>query len=76
MQRLQETAELFNLPPSEYAKAVLYRDLGVFTEPLDQRRRMWKRKRRAEEAERTVFDEEPEDELTAGRGRSNIHGDR
>jgi hypothetical protein len=48
-QRLKEHALLFNLPASEYAKAVLYSDLEVFNEPLDQRRRSWKRKRAAEE---------------------------
>jgi len=42
-ERLEETAELFNLNPSQYVKALLYKDLGIFNEPLDQRRRSWKR---------------------------------
>lgn len=46
---LNQRAELFNMTPSEYAKAVLYKDLGVFTEPLDRRRRRWKQKKRQEE---------------------------
>jgi len=37
--RLAQVAELFHLKPSEYAKALLYKDLGIFNEPLDQRRR-------------------------------------
>jgi hypothetical protein len=40
-ERLKQHAELFNLKSSEYTKAVLYRDLGIFSEPLDQRRRNW-----------------------------------
>jgi hypothetical protein len=44
--RLERTAALFNLKPTEYAKALLYKDLQVFDEPLDQRRRTWKRKGR------------------------------
>jgi hypothetical protein len=47
--RLKQHAELFNMTPSEYAKAALYKDLGVFTEPLDRRRRRWKQKKRQEE---------------------------
>ena len=43
-ERLEQVAELFNLRPSEYAKAVLYKDLGIFNEPLDQRRRTWRQK--------------------------------
>ena len=44
--RLKRAAALFNMKPSEYAKAVLYRDLGIFDEPLDQRRRTWKQKKK------------------------------
>jgi len=44
-ERLKQAAALFNLKPSEYAKAILYRDLGIFDEPLDQRRRTWKQKK-------------------------------
>jgi hypothetical protein len=38
-ERLQRVAELFNLRPSQYVKALLYKDLGIFNETLDQRRR-------------------------------------
>lgn len=48
-EKLKQHAELFNMTPSEYAKAVLYRDLGVFSEPLDRRRRNWQRKKRQED---------------------------
>lgn len=44
-ERPTQAADLFNLKPSEYAKAILYRDLGVFNESLDQRRRSWKRQK-------------------------------
>jgi len=44
--RLKLAADLFNMEPSQYAKAVLYRDLGVFQEPVDQRRRRWKKRTR------------------------------
>ena len=44
--RLERAAALFNLKPSEYAKAILYKDLGIFDEPLDQRRRTWKQKKK------------------------------
>jgi len=44
--KLRQVAALFNMKPSEYAKAVLYRDLGVFNESLDQRRRSWKQQKR------------------------------
>jgi len=43
MLRLEAAAELFQLTPAQYAKAVLYKDLGLFNEPLDQRRRSWKK---------------------------------
>jgi hypothetical protein len=38
-ERLAQTAELFHLKPSEYVKALLYKDLQIFNEPTDQRRR-------------------------------------
>ena len=67
--RLQRAANLFNMKPAEYAKAVLYRDLGVFDEPLDKRHRRYKEKQRqqkqeenkmfAEEIELTDEEEEP-----------------
>jgi hypothetical protein len=44
--RLERTATLFNLKPTEYVKSLLYKDLQVFDEPLDQRRRSWKQKKR------------------------------
>lgn len=43
--RLKQVAELFNLKPSQYAKALLYKDLGIFNIPLDRRKRSWKRRR-------------------------------
>ena len=45
-ERLKQAAELFNMEPSTYAKAVLYRDLGLFKEPVDQRSRRWRKKQR------------------------------
>jgi len=56
--RLQQVAALFDMKPSEYAKAILYRDIGVFNEPLDQRKRAWKQKQRQEDE-----DDNPEPEL-------------
>ena len=47
--RLQQVAALFNMKPTEYAKALLYKDLGVFNEPLDRRRRNWKKKKQQPE---------------------------
>jgi hypothetical protein len=44
--RLARAAALFNLKPSEYAKALLYKDLGIFDEPLDQRRKAWIQEKR------------------------------
>jgi len=58
--RLQRAASLFNMKPAEYAKAVLYRDLGVFDEPLDKRRRRYKEKQRREEWEDETFAEDAE----------------
>jgi hypothetical protein len=49
--RLERVAVLFNLKPTEYAKALLYKDLGVFDEPLDKRRHAWKQKERQSESE-------------------------
>jgi len=38
--RLQQVAELFGFRnPSQYVKALLYKDLQLFTEPVDMRRR-------------------------------------
>lgn len=47
--RLREVARMFDMSPGEYAKAVLYRDLGVFNEPLDQRKRSWRQKQKEKE---------------------------
>jgi hypothetical protein len=55
-ERLERAAELFDMKPGQYAKAVLYRDLGVFNEPLDRRRRTWKRRRRLQQQEEEEFD--------------------
>ena len=64
--RLRQVSALFNMKPSEYAKAVLYRDIGVFNEPLDQRRRTCKQqKRRLQEEEdddEKLSSEDAEDE--------------
>ena len=56
--RLNQAATLFNLKPSEYAKAILYKDLGVFDEPLDQRRRTWKKQKRKDESETEEEDDD------------------
>lgn len=37
--RLNKVAELFDMKPQQYIKALLYKDLGVFNEPLDRRKR-------------------------------------
>jgi hypothetical protein len=52
-ERLKQAAALFNMKPCEYVKAILYRDLAIFDEPLDQRRRAWKQKERQSENEPT-----------------------
>jgi len=59
MDRLERAAGLFHMTPGEYTKAVLYRDLGVFEEPLDQRRRSWKKQRKKKQQ----FEEEEEQPL-------------
>ena len=51
MDRLERAAALFRMTPGEYTKAVLYRDLGVFEEPLDQRRRTWKQHKKKQQLE-------------------------
>jgi hypothetical protein len=57
--RLERTAALFNLKPCEYVKSLLYKDLQVFNEPLDQRRRSWKqqKKKRQQEEDEEFFEE-------------------
>lgn len=37
-QRLEQASSLFNLTPAQYVKAVLYRDLGIWNEPIDRRK--------------------------------------
>jgi hypothetical protein len=44
--RLKQCADLFNMEPSQYVKSVLYRELGLYEEPVDQRRRRWQKKQR------------------------------
>jgi hypothetical protein len=47
--RLQQVAQLFNFRnPSQYVKAMLYRELGLFNEPIDNRRRIARRRYREE----------------------------
>ncbi len=41
-EKLEQVAELFNLKPSQYVKALLYKDLGIFNEALDRRRSIHK----------------------------------
>ena len=41
----EEVAALFNMSLSQYAKAVLYRDLGLVTEPIDRRKKQPARRR-------------------------------
>ena len=50
-ERLKQVAELFNMEPSQYVKATLYKDLGLLQEPVDQRRRRWIQKRRKQNEE-------------------------
>lgn len=45
-ERLEQVAGLFNLTPAQYAKACLYRDLGLYLEPIDRRRTRRKRRRK------------------------------
>jgi hypothetical protein len=46
-ERLQQVAELFNMKPSAYVKSMLYRELQIFNESTDMRRRSKRRKTRA-----------------------------
>lgn len=36
---LEETAALFTMNPNRYVKTILYRDLGLYHESMDQRRK-------------------------------------
>jgi len=38
-EKLNRVAELFNITGSQYVKALLYKDLGIFNESLDRRRK-------------------------------------
>ena len=58
MDRLERASALFRMTPGEYTKAVLYRDLGVWEEPLDRRRRAWKQHKKKQQ-----FEEEEDQEL-------------
>ena len=61
--KLCQVAALFDMKPSEYAKAVLYRDLGVFNESLDQRKRSWRQKKKQQlQEEEFDFDSETEED--------------
>ena len=42
--RLRQVAELFDMKPATYVKALIYKDLGIFNEPLDRRKRRRSRK--------------------------------
>lgn len=44
LERLEKVAELFDMTASQYAKAILYREMQVFCESTDNRRRMKKKK--------------------------------
>lgn len=59
--RLEQAAALFDMKPTEYVKAVLYQQLGIFNEPLDRRKRSYKQKKRlqqqAEEEEQMLCED-------------------
>lgn len=42
--RLKQVAEMFDMKPATYVKALIYKDLGIFNEPLDRRKRRRRRK--------------------------------
>lgn len=46
--RLEQVAEVFDMNPFHYAKAVLYLNLNMLNIPLDCRRRTWKQRVRRE----------------------------
>jgi len=39
-EKLRNVARLYNLSPSQFAKAVLYERLGIFHIPIDRRRKV------------------------------------
>ena len=49
--RLNKVAELFDMKPQQYIKALLYKDLRVFNEPLDRRKSRHRREHNREEWE-------------------------
>jgi hypothetical protein len=51
LERLEKVAELFNMTASQYAKALLYREMQVFCESMDNRRRVKKKKLKKVETE-------------------------
>lgn len=65
-QRLQEAAKLFGLSEPHYVKAVLYRDLGLFNQPIDRRKRGYRRRRRKELDEMERQEEESWRKLAEG----------
>ena len=42
--RLKQVAETFDMKPATYVKALIYKDLGIFNELLDRRKRRRRRK--------------------------------
>lgn len=50
-ERLRQIAEMFDMSPGTYIKALLYKDLGIFNEPLDRRKRRRRRKPNIEDWE-------------------------
>ena len=50
-ERLRQVADLFDMKPSQYVKSLLYKDLGIFNEALDKRKRAWQQARELPEEE-------------------------
>lgn len=50
-ERLKQVAEMFDMKPSTYVKAVIYKDLGIFNEPLDRRKSRHRREHNQEDWE-------------------------
>jgi hypothetical protein len=48
MEKLEQTAQLFNMTGSQYTKALLYQHLQIFSESTDLRRRRPQKKRKRE----------------------------
>lgn len=49
--RLRQVAETFDMKPATYVKALIYKDLGIFNEPLDRRKRRRRHKQVMEDWE-------------------------